>query len=274
MRHQRVRVATVKLRWATQREADEPPFDSGSPGKFTFEVKLPHSRLFFFATAAVVVTQSCLVQAAQETVEYTLPITHQIGSDLTVLGHVPLGTPMRLTFTYDPSSPTAHSYADPNEFYYFTSPVTHATFSIGDFTAEMKPAIQLSLSPLGYGLPDRIVPGVLAQFNASTLPAAYPDAPYFAIQTALLWAPGTLDGLAPVMPNITPEILDLSVVVHESQNVVTQFREIVYPNGVPFNPVPEPATYSVLGVCMLGALGALRAWKGRRPSPIQGIGTP
>jgi len=191
-------------------------------------------------------------RAQLQVIDYTLPITSKSGSDLTAAGDIPLGTPLHIQLTYDPMS-AGGSTAGANTSYFFTSAPTHASFSIGDFTGELKPAISLAVSPLGFPLGNRIVPGDQFSFQANTLPASA-NSFYLVLDASFVFPSGSFDG-TPVLPSIVPSIAFLRVLVNESENVEARFFALDFPNGpLPIGPVPEPKTYGAISA------GLLIAW--------------
>lgn len=207
------------------------------------------------------------------TIDYTQPITSKVGSDNTLVGNVPLGTPLHFSFTYDATHPTSSGVNSPGSaWFYFNTPQTHSEMNVGAFSFQMNPPTQVDFSfNNGIVFGKRVFRGDSAQFISSTLPA--PSEGLYETMTAVfLWPTGTFGTLDnAILPDATPIAIELIAHIHQSATDEVWLHALQFPNGIPpLTAVPEPATYGMLASVFLAAVLVKRI-RSKRPPAFQSM---
>jgi hypothetical protein len=206
------------------------------------------------------------IRAELTTVDFNLPIAQKQGSNFSAAGNVPLGTPMHMSFSYDPDFASIGATGN-SLSYYFSTNGAHASLTIGDVSWEM-PSLTISISHNGI---TETAEGVrradIAVFYAftGTINPQFGD-PYGTANALLLWPTGTFQDFSPILPSLPPSIEFLAADVGTNDGVDENraaFESSEYPYSS-LSAVPEPATYGLFAVPFLSVLVGLRSKRSRK----------
>ena len=166
-----------------------------------------------------------------------------------------LGSTLKVSFTWNSNTlPTPQG--DPNVTNYFPAATTFsAKASFGDMSFEGLGNLYLSLkSPFGI---DENLRGDYAFLAASNTPYFSEPKPTVMFYAQLLYPAGSFKGGA-TLPDVPPYYANLAIAVGgQTYDLVESYN----PHG--FAPVPEPATYGILGSVALIGLAVRRGFRNR-----------
>lgn len=200
------------------------------------------------------------LRAQLTTADFNLPIAKKQGSEYSSpAGYVPLGTPMRMSFSYDPADAIIYS-GEFSATHFFPAHGAYGSLTIAGVSWGMT---NLSITVLHNAETETahgLFRGYMLFFEAAT-GDPNPDGAYASAYATLLWPTGTLQDFSPILPLSPPRVTVLSAYVGANDPMNTaQFHSSEYPDSptVPLVPVPEPATCGLVGASLLALLAGLR----------------
>jgi hypothetical protein len=206
----------------------------------------------WIALVTVAVSLGSSLSAGLVSIDRTLPLSFREGGELLIVGDVPTGTPLRLSFAFDGAQPSVGSTPDSRQFT-FADPSTRAVLSIGEASWTMSSAVQLNLfAGRSAVIGDREIFGDIVSLSASTGPDTS-DSFYLVMSATFVYPAGTLNMTNPVFefPSVRPLAIDLASIVHESDAHSALLRAVDYGDGSPpISAVPEPHVYGILGLAV------------------------